>query len=234
MNDSPIITTDPAQIRARLMKMAEDGTYVAADLTDMAKEIVVELAARFADQVCDYLTPDEVREVRSENRKRIKAGDETCATHDHCDANELMEAACQSMGFSLTDYDAEHPIAQQRFDLANAAWDLARWRGFDEAGIRAAEEFSADRGTGNGPKVARPSLKEIALADLDRMDREKLLAFMKESDRNGDFDDLPKEVLLDLAVLDLAERKCPQFSRYDFPENRQVIVAREALQRFVK
>lgn len=210
--DQNLITTDPAQIRARLVKMAEDGTYVAADLTAIAQQIVVELAARFASQVCEYLTPDEVREAREENLKRIRSGDDTCATHDHCDANELMEAACQSMGFSLTDYPAEHPISQQRFDLANAAWTLARASNLDEAEIRT------------------PVSVLSCIEDLDCATRASLLAFLKKSDRNGDFDGLSREDLHTLAVLDFAEARCPAFSRYDHKgEREQVRAARLAL-----
>ena len=51
----------------------------------------------------------------------------TCASHDYCDANEIMDAAFLIvMGRSTIPDDEEAFISQEDADLWNRAWDA--WR----------------------------------------------------------------------------------------------------------
>lgn len=50
-----------------------------------------------------------------------------CASHDYCDANEIMDAAFMSvMGRSTIPDDEEAFISEEDTDLWNRAWDA--WR----------------------------------------------------------------------------------------------------------
>ena len=90
-------------------------------------EEVTKLAEAFRDGIREFLTPDELREVDAANRER---NDETCATHDFCDANEVMLEAFEvafgremRLGEDVEGSDVD-------LDLANAAWMLAKRNGF--------------------------------------------------------------------------------------------------------
>lgn len=64
-----------------------------------------------------------------------KRGDDgTCASHDHCDANMLMDEALQSLGVVMFPEDAPDDWAgpdEAVIDLWNKAWDHARAVGFN-------------------------------------------------------------------------------------------------------
>jgi len=75
------------------------------------------IAAAFSRILRDTLTKDEMDEVIERNRSLINTS--SCASHDFCDANELMAEAFTEIGI---DFDIDND--EQRL-LWNAAWDIA-------------------------------------------------------------------------------------------------------------
>lgn len=81
-------------------------------------------AKRFSEIVNATFTDQEMIEVVRLNSTPEYAG--CCATHNYCDANELM----------LTAYAETHAITEDEVELdeamdeMNAAWDLAKASGF--------------------------------------------------------------------------------------------------------
>lgn len=73
------------------------------------------IAVAFAREVRAELLPLELRLVT--DRNRVRRGN-TCATHDFCDANELMERAFAACNVVTT--------MAEGAALWDAAWDLAR------------------------------------------------------------------------------------------------------------
>jgi len=94
----------------------------------MATSKEYELARAFAAVITDWLTPDELAAANDENKFNGFA-DATCATHNHCDANEAMLDAMASLGM---EYD---PADQQQTDMINKAWLIAKASGFDPSAI---------------------------------------------------------------------------------------------------
>ena len=82
------------------------------------------LAREFAELLRDYLTAEQIAAVDATNAERK---DNTCASHDYCDANEVMiEAFHLTFGRDYTgdDYDT---------DIVNEAWSEAKAKGYAKA-----------------------------------------------------------------------------------------------------
>jgi len=79
----------------------------------------VELSQAFSRNMRESLTADELVKVNERNATPEYAG--ACASHDFCDANELMLKALADVG---------RIFDQSQTDLMNAAWDLSRANGF--------------------------------------------------------------------------------------------------------
>lgn len=93
---------------------------------------VVRLAAAFGKALRSVLTEEEIDRVNSLNRSR----EDTCASHDFCDANIVMaEAFKQAEGRHLVICGAEngdaHHLEQEHLCLTNMAWSLAKAVGFE-------------------------------------------------------------------------------------------------------
>jgi len=82
-----------------------------------------DLAATFTAILRSWLTVRELDDIDATNRRR---NDRTCASHDYCDANDAMQQAMNEHDVS-DDNLAENEAA---CELWNAAWDLAKARGF--------------------------------------------------------------------------------------------------------
>ena len=83
------------------------------------------LGDRFAEIVREDFTAEQVAEIRRRNATPQYAGD-VCATHDFCDANEIMaEAFAEVVGRPLALGDDE-PNQQADFALWGAAWGYAK------------------------------------------------------------------------------------------------------------
>lgn len=88
----------------------------------MGSEMVDRLASRFSAIVRRDLA-DVLGEVNARNAQR---NDSTCATHDFCDANMLMdEAFTELFGHSMAD-----ELNDRVFAVVNAAWAKAKASGF--------------------------------------------------------------------------------------------------------
>lgn len=81
------------------------------------------LALKFARLLRDEIGQRNMREVIARNERAEYGG--SCASHDYCDANVLMDAAMQStIGHGFTGAD---------IPLINAAWEFARRHCFGHA-----------------------------------------------------------------------------------------------------
>ena len=81
------------------------------------------LASAFSACINNELTSEQMKHVRA----HCATNNVTCATHEHCDANILMDES-----FRLVfgrHFDVLNP---DDISLVNAAWDLARNRQFPE------------------------------------------------------------------------------------------------------
>ncbi len=80
------------------------------------------------------------RQMATVVRRNFRAGDDTCASHDFCDANVYMDEAFELVtGAAATDSGGERPdtarqdgcMSDAAADLWNAAWTTAKAAGFD-------------------------------------------------------------------------------------------------------
>lgn len=92
------------------------------------------LAHRFALILGEWIG-DRIEEV---NRINAERNDNTCATHDYCDANMAMQAAFiqvfqREPVLSVEDDDPSHVWERAEHDskACNQAWELAIAAGFD-------------------------------------------------------------------------------------------------------
>ncbi len=90
-------------------------------MTDQRR--VQQLALEFAAGIRDSLSLEEVDMVNRINAKAATA--DHCATHDFCDANEVMLEAFQRAFGDEPALDSDADV-----DLINRAWSAARARGF--------------------------------------------------------------------------------------------------------
>lgn len=80
------------------------------------------LADEFTQRVRDFLPPEQMQEIVKRN---LSNNPSVCATHDFCDANELMaQAFVQVMGRE------SNPSSSVDAELWGAAWALAKNAGF--------------------------------------------------------------------------------------------------------
>jgi|DEB0MinimDraft_6_1074348.scaffolds.fasta_scaffold64339_2 hypothetical protein len=82
------------------------------------------VADEFKDCMAETLQPDELRAIDAENRKR---SDATCASHDYCDANMVMNEAFERLELEVFGDDG---MSEETVTLWNEAWDLAQSEGF--------------------------------------------------------------------------------------------------------
>ncbi len=90
-------------------------------MTNEPLPTVRQVADQFKIILRVWLTEDELSAVVAENARR---DDNTCASHDYCDANMAMDEALQSFDVEISDED-------DLIELFNSAWDLAKKEGFN-------------------------------------------------------------------------------------------------------
>lgn len=78
-----------------------------------------ELARSFCAVLTEWLEADTIAEIVRRNAE--SANENVCHSHDFCDANQAMLDAMERHGM---EWDSEH------IDLVNAAWDIAKSKGF--------------------------------------------------------------------------------------------------------
>ena len=83
----------------------------------------VPLAQEFARQLLDEIGAANLAAVVAENAADTVTG--CCASHDYCDANQVMIDSLPAIGQSYDGSDSE------QWYLTNDAWDIARITGFD-------------------------------------------------------------------------------------------------------
>lgn len=102
------------------------------------------IAAAFCQELRQTLTPDQIAESNKRNAAR---NDNSCATHDFCDANEVMDSAFKNLcGFSACDTGGEGIgcMSDAAAALFNQAWDIAKAARFDLPTITQSEFFARD------------------------------------------------------------------------------------------
>lgn len=85
--------------------------------TDRIPLRTARLADTFASMLRDHLSPEQWEEMREKNAT-ARYADPVCASHDYCDANDVMAAACRRVRVSLT--------TEAGRAAWNAAWPLAK------------------------------------------------------------------------------------------------------------
>lgn len=88
----------------------------------------IELAARFAEYVCDALTAEQLDKVNEWNAAHKGSG--CCASHTVCDPNEYMILAIEDIGGEFDPQDSEQAM------LIDDAWTLAKDCEFNPETIR--------------------------------------------------------------------------------------------------
>ena len=83
----------------------------------------VPLARAFSILLADTVGADGIEQIVADNAASIVTG--VCASHDYCDANQVMIDALLLIGQSYDGSDSE------QWYLINDAWDIARLTGFD-------------------------------------------------------------------------------------------------------
>jgi len=83
-----------------------------------------QLASEFVAVLREWLTPDEMAEMRQRNVANI--GGTCCASHDYCDANVAMEVAFERTIGRESVMPSEGPQGEIDQALWDAAWTLAR------------------------------------------------------------------------------------------------------------
>jgi hypothetical protein len=95
-------------------------------------EMQTEVVAReFSRILASQLTAAEMAEVISRNARPDYADTNSCASHDFCDANMVMDEAFNNLGIAVPyGENWDTPQRAQSVALWNAAWDLAKAHNF--------------------------------------------------------------------------------------------------------
>ena len=102
------------------------------DMTDATNETWPaprDLAAAFSRTIREWLNARQLAAVRARNLRERDA--RVCHSHDFCDANMAMLAACESLGFDFM-ATVETDREKAAHALWNEAWGIARAAGFAE------------------------------------------------------------------------------------------------------
>lgn len=113
------------------------------DVFDDATKVA--LANEFSRVLSDYLTTEEMAEVRDRNRGKLNSG--VCHSHDFCDANMAMAEAAQVLGIRAIMEQGNETLTEAEEEAGMALWSAA-WR------LAMVDEF---RGTAKVPAAARPA-----------------------------------------------------------------------------
>lgn len=93
------------------------------------RRLVCEVAFSFGKRLEEAVGADAYLAIVAQNAKDL---DDCCASHDHCDANVIMEAAMNAHGIAqpdVSEFDMEvwsdvfHERDEAYTELWNAAWD---------------------------------------------------------------------------------------------------------------
>lgn len=76
-------------------------------------EECVKIASHFSRQLIDTIGREKLILANQENERR---NDDSCATHDYCDANQCMIDAMEKCGYDAT----------KEIEICNSVWDLAK------------------------------------------------------------------------------------------------------------
>ncbi len=115
---------------------------MSTDLETISTKINV--AKAFGQILHSWIGADTIESIITENKRR---NDLTCASHDHCDSNQAMLDAFES----VTGIEAE-PVNDKHRNCMNDAWTIAKDHNFF---------ISTQQGKHPMPKFTRPQLKEI-------------------------------------------------------------------------
>lgn len=85
--------------------------------------LVLSLAVVFSTKLYETIGIDNLKKVVNENNKR---NDDSCASHDYCDANEIMIASIDHVKPFLCENEDEKLLD----DMSNEAWEWAKNEGF--------------------------------------------------------------------------------------------------------
>lgn len=143
------------------------------------------LAARFCLELKEELDAESIANIVRRNKSNGFIGATACASHDFCDANQVMLNALSMMG---VDFDAEDGEQAAWID---EAWTIARMLDFDED-----KSFNASYLKEHEPNTASPKLKQIAGA---KQTADLLLSDLMQANKCAD-------ALLSLHLLPLIEQ----------------------------
>lgn len=76
----------------------------------------------------EQIGPDFLAEAVARNQKETSPG--VCHTHDYCDSNMAMVEALGNLGAQVYKPGSTYVLSEEGLVLWNAAWDLAKARGF--------------------------------------------------------------------------------------------------------
>ena len=90
-------------------------------------------AILFSELLRKELGEEKIQEVVKRNKAYcVQYGDKTCASHDFCDANMIMNEALMSLGLKRLGPD----LSKTERNLWNGAWSLAKKHEFDAEKIQ--------------------------------------------------------------------------------------------------
>jgi len=82
------------------------------------------LAEQFVHRLGQAIGRAKLLEVCALNDAETSEG--VCHSHDFCDANMVMDQACDDLGIAARPYDEDEAVRERATDLWNKAWDLAK------------------------------------------------------------------------------------------------------------
>jgi len=98
------------------------------------------LAMAFSRKIGETLSDEELAEVRREQARRPD-NHQTCATHDYCDAGQVMIDAAREV-FPTRRIE----LGGATLQLFNASWEIAKDHGFSPEKLALAQGVIANRG----------------------------------------------------------------------------------------
>lgn len=105
--------------------------YLAGELLE-PQALIHAIALMFGRELRDALNPEQMDEVLARNA--VETDSQICHSHDFCDANMVMLAAFEKLGFTEDDVIPDHSrwprVMEAMCGLWSAAWDEAKGRGF--------------------------------------------------------------------------------------------------------
>lgn len=94
------------------------------------KQLIKLVSCTFSQLLHSELSQEDMNKLQLQNLSPEYKGDTVCASHNYCDANQVMINAMELNGYAYPMYDTDEPEYEAWASVIDAAWSLSKSKNF--------------------------------------------------------------------------------------------------------